>query len=186
MIVTVITLNICPLPPRWLFPDFKQHLRVVTKDAAKLLASFHEAPDFDLWSNPVTQRAATMEALSPSRSRSQTTQDIFKNCNAQHLSDDGCDLIDGGINGHRRLWLIYKFHSLTDYRGRHNYTEIVALISFVIIDHRKSNFFFGFDWKHEETLSRLIFDADDATLGRTVFPDDAWHSTHHISAPTIA
>ena len=127
-----------------------------------------------------------MESLAPSGSRSQTTRDIFNNCNAQHLCDDGCDLIDGGINAYRRLWLIYNFHSLTDYRGRQNYTEIVASISVVINDHHESKLFFGFDWKREETLSRLIFDADDATLEKSVFRHDAWHAVHHRADPAIA
>ena len=127
-----------------------------------------------------------MQSLAPTGGRSQTTTEIFNNCNAQLLCDDGWDLVDGGINQHRRLWLTYNFNSLTDYNGRKNYTTIVALLSVMTNVQNESKLVFGFDWKHTETLSRLLFDTTDASLERTVFSDNSWHSLHEVTCRSTA
>ena len=131
-------------------------------------------------------QAKTFNSLSPSGNRSLVADDIFRNCGAHKLCDDGHHLVDGGINEHRRLWLTYQFDSLTDYDDRQKYTSLVALISVVANEQCGSELFFGFDWKRPETLSRLIFDKTEATLMETVFADESWHSVHRLAyRPTV-
>ena len=145
-----------------------------------MIASFETPPEFELWNNPVTLKAMTFDSLGLSGGRSLIADEIFRNCNAHHLCDDGCRLVDGGINHHRRLWLTYQFNSLTDYDNNQNYTSIDVLVSVIVNDQHASEVFFGFDWKRQETLSRLMFDETDATLKATVLVDDAWHSVHRL------
>ena len=152
---------------------------MAAKDSVKLLAAFETPPAFDLWTNPVVQQARMFESLAPAGGWS-LSSDIFSHCNALNLCDDGWDLIDGGITKYRRLWLTYQFNSLTDYGGQYNYTTVLALLSVVTNPNLESELVFGFGWNRPETLSRLMFDAPDATLAKSVFCNDAWRSLHTV------
>ena len=143
-----------------------------------MLGSFENPPAFELWSNPVTSLARNFDAIG---GRSLVASQIFSSCNASNLCDDGFGLIDGGLNDNRRLWLTYKFNSLTDYDGRDKYTSLFALISLVSHEEHGTELFFGFDWQRPDTLSRLIMNETEPTLKETVLNDEAWHAVHRLT-----
>ena len=160
------------------FLSFKQFIRLAGIEATRLLASFDTPPPFEVWANPVVERARGYSTLAPSRRHLNVADEIFRSCNALNLCDDGYDLVDGGINHGRRLWLTYQFTSLTDYDGRQNYTSVAALISLVRTDQFESEIFFGFGWSRNETLSRFVFDESEDTLKKTVLHKPAWRAVH--------
>ena len=166
---------------RLAFHNFKQYLRAASRDAAQLLASFETPPAFELWHNPVTSKALRLASLGPTGNRSLIADNVFSNCNASNLCDDGHHLVDGGINQQDRLWLVYQFHSLTDYQGQSNYTSISALISAITNDQCATDLFFGFDWNQPEAPCRLIFEESEATILKTVLIDEAWRAVHRMA-----
>lgn len=118
--------------------------------------------------------------LSPPGNRTLIADEIFRSCNAHNFCDDGHYLIDGGISKRRRLWLIYQFNSLTGYDGQHNYTSVYALLTAVTDEQNTTDVFFGFDSKHHDTLSRLVFDNPESRLRRKVLKDTLWHAVHKL------
>lgn len=159
------------------FFDLKQFLYRAAIDGTELLDAFESPPDFDVWGNPVLEQAQTFETLALT-GRSRIAQEIFRNCNASALCDDGHELVDGGINKNHRLWLVYRFDSLTDFSGQDHYTCISGVITVKRRDSFVSELFLGFDWQRDEALGHLLFDEREGKLKSTVLQKPAWRARH--------
>lgn len=158
----------------------RTHLRRAAVDAARLLAEFDTPPAFRLWDNPVLSAARKYPSLFPKGHQSLMGDVVF---NGSLLVDDGHQLQDAGINAHRRLWMIYRFDSLTDTNGDANYTIITTLLSITQQDDKTIDLLYGFDWQGTETLCRLILDAPENKLVDNVFSKQKWTALHSIAVP---
>ena len=158
--------------------NFNSFLHALSREGAGLLAQFDCPPPFELWNNPVAAKAREYRFLAPDGGRSSITNDIFEQCNAGCLVDDGSSLVDAGITLDRRLWLIYQYHSLTDLYGDDKFISVIALLSMIQLDDESIDLTFGFDWLHNETLSRLNFENDESELSPLVFAKSNWRTLH--------
>ena len=159
------------------FNSFKSYLRYVSVDGARLLSDFEDPPVFELWRNPVLEGSAKYDSFSCDSGQSLLANYIFDACGGGLLVDDGHSLIDAGISNERRLWLIYRFYSLTDLAGDNNYTTLTAMLS-VKTGPGVVNLWYGFDWSGNETLSRLSFDCSDSEVAANVLSDQNWRAIH--------
>ncbi|MEO1528934.1 MAG: hypothetical protein AAFX06_26230 [Planctomycetota bacterium] len=148
-------------------------------EAAELLTSFEEPPAFNLWDNPVVARARSFKSLRPDRFFADT---IFQHCNSKELCADGEYICDGGINQHLRLWIVYEYRSLTDFRGESNYTYIHGLISAINRTPNESELFFGFGWQGSDPLSRLNLGIAERKLKRAVLSLKCWRSAWRVNS----
>lgn len=158
--------------------NFSSFIRAVSREGTGLLAQFDCPPTFEVWDNPVAAKAREYRFLVPDGGRSSITDYVFEQCNAGCLVDDGSNLVDAGITLDRRLWLIYQYHSLTDFYGDRKHTSVNALLSIIQLDDQSIDLSFCFDWLHNEALSRLNFENDEGQLSRFVFAKCNWRTLH--------
>ena len=163
------------------FNTFRDYLRQVARDTKQLLSEFPTTPEFHLWENPVADRAIGFPALRTG-SRLVSTDLLFHASDGRNLVCDGNVLIDAGISKARRLWLLYRYDSLTQFDGSSGYTSVLGVIT-AIVD-PNTTVHVGFDWSGVDDLNRLTFDVDEPKIQSTVLCRKNWRALHVLEYPS--
>ncbi|TWT85182.1 hypothetical protein CA13_66640 [Planctomycetes bacterium CA13] len=108
---------------------------------------------------------------------------LHKSSDASQLCDDGHTLADGGITDSGLLWLIYDYHSLTDFSGADNYTTFRVLRSARFGGNRVLAFTLCYHWIPERSISRLDFENDDGWIAENVLAGHHWRIVHTHNHP---
>ena len=144
-------------------------------DTKQLLSEFPEPPEIGLWENPVVDAALMLPSLRPG-SRLNTTNILFGASDAQNLVCDGNTLTDAGITASRRLWLLYKYDSLTDFDGTYGYATIFAMVTSVV--ESTTIIHVGFDWRYGDNPNRLTFDSGEFKIRKSLLDQKCWRALH--------
>ena len=161
------------------FNDFNNYLRQIARDTSELIGEFHIPPEFNLWSNPVAERAQFMSSLGLG-TRLESTNLLFNASGASSLCCDGNSILDAGISKSRRLWLFYQFDSLTNLQGLSNYSTYFGMVS-SIVDRETTRVHVGFHWMHGDRPNRLTLQKSEAKIKKTILRNDRWLALHTLN-----
>ena len=146
------------------------------------MRQFAAPPEFDLWDNPVTAAASRFDSLADD-SLSMEADLLHNASNASLICDDGHVLVDVGVTRSKRPWLLYDYHSLTDFNGDDRYTTFCVLRTAQFVDGDTLSLTLGYQWLGDRTISRLDFERDDNWITSNILTSDHWRILHAYDRP---